>query len=317
MDDLRNIVRNSDVQAFISKHNLWSNYDELSILKLAIEAIDYDNIDIFDTILIKFPNIINQVFVVTDSVNEEKNYNLNQEHTLLSYAITKSFSTYDFIKVIMNYNPDLKIKLNGDSILHIAIKNNKHDLIPLLLDKQMDIKDKDSQGKTVSQLICNSNNHKLLNYFSLPVGNASTSFELLYNKILSIKNNNKDKPFYIVRYGSLNEINDMFSNEDVLKNVNIVDDHGNCLLMYGVLRDVNVLNILLKYGCEVNNPNKDNITPLMFAIYRGKPLEVEFLLNNGAKDTYISRDGINFNYLISHSDIDVIKLYANKYSCIT
>jgi ankyrin repeat protein len=317
MNNLMEAINNNDVGQFISKNDVWEKYDEISLIQLAINSIDSNKLNILDVLLNKFPLLVNRVFIINFStVKNQVVSDYNIEYTLLTYAFSKNFNTDSIINLLMGKNPNLNIKLNGDNILHIALKNHKYNIIPLLLGKKIGMEEKDNDGKTIPELLCSIKDQKLLNYFSTPIGNASTSFELLYNKILSVKNNEKNKHFYTVRYGSLTEINDIFKDPLLLDNVNIKDDHGNCLLMYGILRDVNVLNILLKEGCEVNNPNKDNITPIMFAIYRGKTSEVEILLNNGAKDNYISRDGINFSNLISNADIDIIKLYANKYNCM-
>lgn len=71
--------------------------------------------------------------------------------------------------------------------------------------------------------------------------------------------------------------------------VNMSDDHHDPLI-FSCLTNIEMLNILLKYECDINITNKNNLTPLWEASIKGEIEIVQILLEHGGNYLVIDND---------------------------
>lgn len=68
------------------------------------------------------------------------------------------------------------------------------------------------------------------------------------------------------------------------------DDHKKGLLEKAHKGHVQIVQLLLRYGANVDMRDKDNINAIMFASFNGHANVVKVLLNAGADGNYVNKD---------------------------
>ena len=240
---------------------LFRNIDIIALLlskKCKLDILDSDGRNIF-YIPIKFnyTNIIELLLKYSNTIIGIPLLELQDKyyHIPLHYAIL--FNKYDIIETIINNMTNLNFKtLEGDTALHLIIKNNsdeiqnkKFNIIKTLLDKKINI---------------NSNNLENQNVLHLAIENNDIIITklLLDNNIdINIETTNMHyTPILIASINKNTEICKLLINYEL--NINCQDIYGNSILNYAIINKSKELIKLYYNKVNVNLVNVNGYVSL-------------------------------------------------------
>ncbi|CAL1285636.1 unnamed protein product [Larinioides sclopetarius] len=196
------------------------------------------------------------------------------------------------------------INRDGESLLHIAAKFNRVQIMRHLVEKEnMSLLDKDINGKTPLHVAVEKQSTEVIEYISnfeicttrkdrngyIPLHIAIFRNDIAAVNILFGKETNVDKNKSNRNYTSL-LIATLSKNLDFVKlliakkaNVDSKCDFGHTSLHLATLTmDMEIVKVLIANGADVNAKNEDGNTPLQYAAALGIMEIVEFLINKKA-----------------------------------
>ena len=93
-------------------------------------------------------------------------------------------------------------------------------------------------------------------------------------------------------------------------NPNIVDEEIAAMHIATLFSDPSIMQLLVKYGGNVNLFSKDNITPLMLAVTEDNIAVTKYLLDNGANINHRIDDFTVFDLIRSQEMADLLQKYS-------
>ncbi|ORX42084.1 ankyrin [Piromyces finnis] len=112
------------------------------------EKCDFRYINLIINFIIKFNNFTSLKYIIEN--NYKSVININEKDINEEYPIIKAFykSDAEIFEYLLSQGGNYKIKNNnGDSLLSMAIKKKKYNIIQCLLRQHIDINEKDINGK--------------------------------------------------------------------------------------------------------------------------------------------------------------------------
>ncbi len=228
----------------------------------------------------------------SDQINSQN----NDKNTPLHFAVLVGDT--DLIKLLVSKGAEVNVENGlGDSPLYKAIGDTKVEIARLLLNA----------GAQVNQ--------KILDLAKEKCGDHPIVQELaakMPEALASTKPVPKAEPardiakitafFQAVAQGNLKEVNTLLSSQPEL--ATIKDDNGSTPLHIAASKEyVNIMEVLISAGAEINAVNTKNRTPLFFAVTQEKDAAVKLLIDQKA-DPNIAPDGV----LLLFSAINMKKL---------
>ncbi len=208
--------------------------------------------------------------------------------------------------------------INGQTVAHMAAKNNNEKVIRYILNNiPVALEKINSEGSTPIHILAKNSYNKLLKetltkipkFIDLLDGDHNTVLQLInpldniygyilknYNKIINFDNiNNKGNTILLQNIDLTKDKKDRYF-ENIKKIITFIDVNmpkNNPPLAHAIQNKKEyVANILLKQkGINVNIQNDSQMTPLLLAVYNNMYNTVKKLLNEGANIDYIGNDG--------------------------
>jgi len=205
-------------------------------------------------------DIINYLLEIGLDINQ---YNYHGESLLFYCADNLELTAY----LIENGTNVNKQDNDGQTAIMISAQQGNIDVVRLYIESNADLSLKDKEGKTV-----------------LDYSNGMTKIEhkRTYQPIKDLLKMNGASSGYILREavsrGTVEEV------EEILKSAkskpNVKDQFGSTALVYTC--NVQKLELLYKYGIDLNIKNQDDLTGLIFASRKGCYDAVKFYIEHGA-----------------------------------
>lgn len=162
--------------------------------------------------------------------------------------------------------------------LHLAVRNNKEEVVKLLIEKGADINAVDSIGATPLSVALEVDNLSLAKY--LVEKGASLDVELEDGrKLVHLAGSSKtpDTMKWLLSLGL---------------DINVKDKEGNLPIHYTCISgELNTLMFLIQKGQPINEPNKKGYTPLHVACERGQLILAKALIDAGANFHLLTSNG--------------------------
>ena len=213
----------------------------------------------------------------------------------LLQIIQTSDDTSDFDISDVNIN---KV-YNGKLLLLEAVKNNRYNIVKLLLEKGADLNRNDSYRRTALMYAIIFNNIEIV--------------KLLLEKGANVDSDRKTALMYAIETKNI-EIVTLLLEKGA--NVNYVDYDSDrkTALMYAIeINNIEIVKFLLEKGANVNDVDSDRKTTLMYAIVTKNIEIVTLLLEKGAD---LNRSDSNrrtaLMYAFEFNNIEIIKLLLEK-----
>lgn len=149
---------------------------------------------------------------------------------------------------------------DGDTPLHIAIKEGYGPIAKALIDKKANVNFKNKTGLTPLHLACLSSNRCLENITQLIHAGANANDQ----------DNNGQTPLHYVSHRS-----------PATPNTRLYFVYQMCQKIKDET-DLEILQFLINNKAQINCQNKNGVTPLHIACHDNQPTKVELLLNFGA-----------------------------------
>eukprot|EP01104_Vermistella_antarctica_P014246 TRINITY_DN4445_c0_g1_i1.p1 TRINITY_DN4445_c0_g1~~TRINITY_DN4445_c0_g1_i1.p1 ORF type:complete len:1074 (+),score=331.75 TRINITY_DN4445_c0_g1_i1:171-3392(+) len=225
-------------------------------------------------------------------------------------AIRNGKSKEDVAKHISRSNVNER-DADGQSLLHIAVNRNSYDVVKLLISKKADINGQDDSGWT--PLHC-----------AASIGSFRICEILLQTKGIEIRlNKDGNSPLvYLVRQGGTEEIyqylNVLQLMVDKGADVNARNRNGEAPLHSACIRgNLDSVRFLLQNNANVNMVNRLGETSLHYAVRAGKTAVVELLLDHGADPTIPSEQGTPLEVAKKKKQTETLKLLEKAHGRFT
>ena len=198
----------------------------------------------------------------------EKNISL---HHLVREASSEELAT------ILKYHNDLEETDNRNrTALHIAVAQDKYDIVALLLDQGASINARDIDGKTPLHLAMPKTDSTMANY--LIEKGAS----------LTLQDTSAQAPFHLaLYYGHINLIKKIFNEKNAYQLHELLElkdeSHKNVLHYAALNGTLEIVELLVKQGMDVNSNTLYDYTPLHYAARQGHFEVARYLIQTGAK----------------------------------
>ena len=263
--------------------------------------------------------VLCNILCISNLYSQNNNLKYGVDDNSLFSALKNSKT--DIAINIIKSGIDVNIKDEyGWSILHRAIEYNNIDVIKELLgSKKIDI-----ESKLPENTIITNNNERWYADGDTPLLLAcyygySDIVELLLNYGANLEARDSIDSAMAIHIASskghsdiIKTIMESYSAKKINNLVDIEDDTGTTPLMWAAMNNqISAINMLLKYGANINAQDYDGWSALHFAAASQSYKAVEILLKNKAD---VNLENVNNNKAIDlTSDTDIIEL-LNKYT---
>jgi len=252
-------------------------YDQIDILKLLLNKnIRLDIIDIDGRTLLHVPikyNFIKSINLLLEYNKKIIGISLidikdNLGYTALHYCIL--LNNIECLKLLLKFNADPFIKdNNGYNILHLALDNEKDDILIYLIDN-ISLDFLTNNNETLLQMALSFQNIKIVN--------------ILLNKNINL--NNQEKEYGIIALHQSIIINNIEITNTIIKNganINLQDIYGNSPLMYAINENnLEIIKLFIDYdNLNYNLTNIYGETALHIILKKNIKLDIlEYLIKN-------------------------------------
>ncbi|CDK31056.1 ankyrin repeat domain-containing protein [Candidatus Babela massiliensis] len=209
------------------------------------------------------------------------NWFLQTEEALeaMLFKIVKLNNFINLIPVLVNRGLDIDAKdEEGNTALILAIKKNKKDLAKLLIKNKADTNSKNSTGYTALMIAIARDDKDLVEMLIINGADINAQDNRGYTPlIVSICKGQKDLVELLIKNNNIN--------------INAKDNNGWNALIWAIKKDsLLLMELLTKNGIDINAQDNNGHSVLRWAIHTGKKDFIELLINNGAniniKDNY-------------------------------
>ncbi|MBI1183384.1 hypothetical protein GC194_03885 [bacterium] len=226
-------------------------------------------------------------------------------------------SSPESMKILLNSGADPKFKMkNGMSILHYATwRSNCAECVQLLIDKGVDVNEKDKNGETPMTIMMTASTAKQRAETVIYTTNAykAAGITVMPDKFMNPKESDWDDPDKIM--------------EVLIKakaDVNAANAVGTTpLITAAFFNKAPLMQMLIDAGADANQADKLGVTPIMYAAIRGNMEAIELLLNAGVDvnktfkwyDAKLGADMKDFTLLAmaaSQKNVELVKFLIAK-----
>ncbi|MFH1422386.1 MAG: ankyrin repeat domain-containing protein [Planctomycetota bacterium] len=215
-------------------------------------------------------------------------------NALMQASFEKNYSIAEFL---IDKGVDINaIDNNGITALMVAAGEKSREIVQLLIDSGADVNKQSKKGLTA--LIASvSNNYLTIAEILLKMG-ADINLNMNGITSLSIAENNgyKEMVALLKKYNAADKIADSFisgteeeAHADIIKDIR---NKNSKLIEASMNNSVEIAQMLIRNGADVNTANVYGITPLMWASYSNFYVLAEVLIKNGADVNSKDRDGV-------------------------
>jgi ankyrin repeat protein len=265
-------------------------------------------------------------FIILNLLNDYKNFKLDNIIYYIELIISNNYLDY-LNEILLNKQIDINIKdLYGYTLLTLAIKKNKIQIVELLLLHNADPNLLDNNGYTPLLFAIKENNIEIIKLLllhnadpnlesskSTPLLLAIDNIEIVKLLIMNKVKLDKDIILYI----------DKILDKDITKQnikelilTNMPDKYGYTPLTYAVENnEIETVKLLLTKQACIDLLDNNGNTALFIAITLGNIEMIKLLLNNGANPNILYNNGntvLDFVYLLKYTNlskcIDILKL---------
>lgn len=194
------------------------------------------------------------------------------------------------------------------SPLTAAIKRNHTDIVSLLIASGADVHLSDLEGRKPIQIAVEMGNQNIVQQLLDHGANPNTISPQRRNPILTIAQNNGHTEIVnlLIKYGAIPQAlaspNPSTTDTTTLrKQLEKGAPPNQALRLAIALGDTSAIKQLLEFGVDVNDKDKDGVTPLMLAVGTGNEFIVQMLIHFGADILAIDqnkRSALNFTMKI-------------------
>ncbi len=250
-----------------------------------------------------FNAIINNDIKYLENYLELNNVNITDinGNSLLHYAI--KFNNNQIFQLLINSYIDIDISNNfGQTAFHYAVLYNRLNYLKLLFTTNANAMTKDKEGRTPLYLACRYRKEKIIDLY-------------LEKYILDMgeKDLNEETTFFsFVRSKSVELINKYYNFIPYINEPNYL---GETPLMIACKNNsIDIVKLLLQFNVSINQKNKNNETAIFYAVKEENIEIIKLLIKNGAFLDFINKD-FNSIYDISSNYIkEYIEIILNKYN---
>ena len=239
----------------------------------------------------------------------EYNPNINKKFiqgaTALYYALVKGHN--EIIRLLLENGADIESRIsNGFTCLMQAASDNNIEAVKLLLEYDADINAQSANKGTPLLLAVIKNNYEIAKLL-LEKGANPNIKEILQDATALDLATNQEMIELLKQYNAssnssrMPELIQAFLDYDFEQakhllsqghNINQEFDNTNALIHSSRLGDVDLVNILLDYGADINYTTKAGFTPLTIATYQNEVDVVNVLLHRGANKNIKGYNGL-------------------------
>ncbi|AXK60169.1 ankyrin repeat domain-containing protein [Candidatus Chromulinivorax destructor] len=222
--------------------------------------------------------------------------NLNTKPYFLRNAVLDNDETV--VDYLLSKGTDITIadNKNASPWFYAVAKNNKN-IMKLFLDRGASLEIKDVDGLTPLHFAVKKDDTDTVKLFSeyLPT---------------DAKNWKDDAGKTILFYVQSPEMFELLESMDLLPDSNMQDIEGKTALHYAVIADaINIVEILIVYGADVNVPDKKEDTPLVYALGKNDRQIIKLFLDNNVDIQAPDKNGQNIlHFAVKTKDQDLLKL---------
>jgi len=252
-------------------------YENMNALFYAIQANDLDRVRVLLELKAKvntrFNHGLTALYLAMDNIEIVKlllkygadmNNQVSNGLTLLIQA--SSENNIELVKVLLDNGADINIKTaNKGTALIVAIARQNVEVIKILLEHGADVNVVEITGATPLDMAKAHNNETIIN--------------LLLQK--GAKSTNSSIPPFHQAFVDKN-IEDIERLLNLGHNIDEENESGTALMYASSIGDIEMVNLLLSYGADINRQTKRGVFALSMASFYGHYNVVKYLLENGA-----------------------------------
>ena len=221
--------------------------------------------------------------ILISLINYGANVNIRTSNTIRENSNIKKSLIYEFTelgekdlcKIAIEKGANYKEKIEGNSLLHLAVEKGHKTLISLYLDYAILIDEKGENNETPL-------------FWAVKKGNFEiTKFLISKGANPNLANITGDTPLTV----SVSRM-DLDTTRFLLDkgaDINVINEIGNTLLIEASKgnhtskkNSIEMITLLLKYGLNINSKNIYGNTALSYALNRRNQIHIKYLLKNGA-----------------------------------
>lgn len=309
-NNIFNLCKNCTTTQII---NYFNNFEDKTELKKILTTEDIFGNTPFNIIFknnnttIDLLNFITNEFKIINIANKFKLYPIN-------YAI-EFLNNNNLIKLVLDIC-DINIKdINNNNLYHHILLLKKNNFIDILiyikeLNNNINFDQKNKLGYTPLLLACDSKNENAINFL------------LSINHDINIKNNNNNTCLmFLCMNNNFKCIKNMVNDY----NINLLDNQNDNALSYACGCDIkdncklDIIEFLVKKGCNFKNLNKENNSLLIYASgaftnYSEFKIDInviKYLINLGVDINVKNNNNKTFLDYIILRDINILKILLN------
>ena len=292
---------NIDIVEYLIDHGAKVNYPEDWGPLQEASALQIDNIEMIKLLLEKgadinggtlMPALHTAIFkgprkdLVELLIQQGADINVKDgwgHNTPLYYSIGNMLSTtnndnsnVDIMKLLIDNGAD--VKMEGNTLIHLAARTGKTEVVQLLLEKGADISAKDDRGRTAL--------HRIFDFSNSDSDKARLSKDmvgLLLAKGLDVnlKDKNGRTPLHLAAGSADKDIIKLLLDKGA--NINAKNNNGGTPLHAACQRgNKEVAALLIDKGADIDKKNNEGLTPIHQASRSGQKDVVELLIDKGA-----------------------------------
>ena len=190
--------------------------------------------------------------------------------------INKIMSKSNSRNILMNEKDEI-----GQTILHLVVENNLIDIVKLLIDKKIEMNSKDERGMTPLSIACLRGNEEIINILINKEGILPDITSLIYYCGYCCSNKSEQIIKIMIDKGvDINASTPHSTTGDTPLHTAIRNNKE--LNKESLVGSVLMVELLLKFGANVNIKNNRMDTPLHWAVYTDKSRVAKLLIISGA-----------------------------------
>lgn len=249
-------------------------------------------------------SLINYV-TTNKQINMLKKYGANLDNqtskgiTVLMKAIYHE--NYEMIETLVNSKANLNIKNNEgySALLHAAHKNNNK-ICELLIKNKADVNS--FNKKNIAPLFVISN-----------LGNMEILKLLINNKAnINFKNQDGFTPVHTAVNNDKMEVVEELLKNGADPNITNYKSISPLHTALSLIKNINILKLLLEYGAHVDHYDQHGNTPLVYACYMGNLEMVKLLVNKGADIECSKGERTPMETAVYHNYDEIVEYFIEK-----
>ncbi|CAB0035966.1 unnamed protein product [Trichogramma brassicae] len=236
--------------------------------------------------------ILNDLFEIYNrfDVNCSNAAGLTHFHVACKYGCEVAVQKF----LELGQNPDGPYIENGDSLLHVVVKQGHAKVAESLLMKGADPNKTNHQTQTPLHIACATKQHSYVLSKTL----LNICYEMQKALDVDAQDMNRNTPLHLALLNDDRKTAQLLLRR--LANPNVANGRGTTALHLicnasvdddGLLKTLLAVNDVLSRNVLINVPDAHGRTPLHFALFRNNKKLVKLLLENGADPTIIDKDG--------------------------